>query len=170
MLRDGLNSLRHLRELEIGFNGISSADGRCAARIQDVLGNFVWPKLEYLGLDRIEADEKTLKSVLRRHRGTLSKLFLYEMPLVAGSWFPVFDEIRALPLLKNVKVYGGLTAWRQEEPGVGNPPESWYFYDWEGTKPLCHHLTAYLLNYERILDCPLAQHNMSWDDPYPEYQ
>ena len=82
-LREALMAATELEHLRINFQGVSFDDH---PRLDVILGNHVWPKLNWIDIDHVDVSDEYFLSVLRRHP-SLQSVWIGYMTLTTGSWY-----------------------------------------------------------------------------------
>ena len=89
-----------------------------------IFGNTVWPCLQSIALDNIDAESKHLKRFFEQHASTLEHVTFQDMVLVDGRWIEVLEKMVTILKLKSASTRGELIGenpcqrW-DLEPGVG---------------------------------------------------
>ena len=82
-LREALMAATELEHLRINFQGVSYDDH---PRLDMLLGDHVWPKLNWIDVDHLDGSDEYFLSVLRRHPELLT-VYIGYMTLSAGCWY-----------------------------------------------------------------------------------
>lgn len=90
-LREALSVATGLEQLDINFSGIGLYEEE--PQLISILGNVVLPKLKFLDLDCLHADDEYFVSAFRR-QPSLEHLYVGNMTLTAGSWADTTVKLR----------------------------------------------------------------------------
>ena len=89
-LREALMAASELEYLRVNFLGVSYDDH---PRLDMLLGDHVWPKLNWIDVDHLDASDEYFISVLRRHPELLT-VYIGYMTLSAGCWYDLTTTLR----------------------------------------------------------------------------
>ena len=104
-----------LKDLAIGFDWYEPF---CPAKLNQVLGDTVWPCLESIALENIETTFEDWIHFFKQHASTLKHVTVKTIILLDGTWIDALKRMSQVLNLESVYARGYL---------IGkNPPQYWY--------------------------------------------
>ena len=104
-----------LKDLAIAFDGYKPY---CPAELNQIVGDTVWPYLESIALDMVDATFECWNHFFKQHASTLKHVTMRTIILLDGTWIDALEKMSQVLNLKSVYVSGHL---------IGkNPSQHWY--------------------------------------------
>ena len=149
-----------LKDLAITFDGYKPY---CPAALNQIVGDTVWPYLESIAMDNIDAMFSDWNHFFKRHASTLKHLTMRTIILRDGTWIDALEKMSQVLNLKSVYAEGHL---------IGkNPSQDWYLSAYVDTRfrrrPTQEYLTSKAVQDYLVEggSCPLRD-----EVAHPQYQ